>query len=1298
MLKKYICLILINFMVIIGITTGYAASVSIEINETTFPDPYFRAVVLANYSDGYGHVDQSVTNIDVGSQNIQSLEGIEYFSELWTLRCNNNDLTTLDVSSNSKLYTLYCGYNELTTIDLTHNAELRNLFCESNRLTSLDVSGNRSLMALKCQSNELSTIDLTYNTILHDLFCGANQLTSLDVSHNMMLQWLSCEGNELTTLDVHRSLDLFGLRCSFNNLTTIDVTKNTWLSTLECENNGLTVLDVSNNPGLYVLDCTNNQLTSLDISKNTNLLTDPSSQHTAGPLTCYISGTNYWINLNELPYSDLIDYSLVTMTNGGMLDKESGIVLFPTLPSAIIYQYDVLDPKDEATMQVEVEVSNFTPIDSQYDDVHLITSAPANHGSISANKSFASPGTIITANIYPESGYQLKEGTLKYNDVPINGSVFTMPNQDVTISCSFEAIPSEEIEPIIFAGYVDLNYRFKLDLFSWFKDLSVPPIPKDVNKERTNAGYAQELSAWADALGYDLSGLDTQALLELPFAMPYLTTNDEIVFEVSQTQTVKDVMADIIMLGQLQDYVIAEEIKAVASEGNLEFLNKSTKNMLEYLSRYTTYIDEKPNVEYDPRNVTLGLSIIREIIKSTWYVELGSGITKEFINVAINTNPDYDSVIKALKNASSDNTLVAVQDDILETIKFGTDVYQLASSIDSTGVMNFKDTDFIYDIVKSKLQSILNDSGGSIFLKGAANFLLEAGGAFYEFVKLIDKPFGPVTASVKIFSKYLEFATSCIRFIQDQYPSWLFYTHYYILPNYPRYFNQIHFDENGVFDYMDTNVNIESAKTDCDALAYSLLSGAVWAYNDNYRLFASQNDLSEGNRRNLIANALTLAEIRHTNYRDVQRALLEYILAETGASKEPARLSVNCPVEVQLLDANGDIVFRLNTDDEYAQNYTEYCVFYLTGEDRDQKNMILSSDYILRIIPLENGTMSLSIGPPNDTKTIYFFDTVAISVGDIFLVTYQGDMIPVLQKISSTGEISTIYHNSVNILPSELVLNEEYLEITHTDTYQLKCDIQPASLSGIALNWVSSDPEIASVDQNGLITAVAPGNAVISVFYGTTYDLCKVSVLPLELDLVSIDFSTGTGGTISGDFADTYIIGSEFSIMADANEGYAFVQWVTSEPLLFDDLQSSVATITIPTSTQSVRATFKEITTYYLDIPNPEHGIITMNPSGYYQAGETIDLKLVSDQDYYFIRWVSSDGGTFENIDNASTIFIMPADNTTITAVINSYNELIPNTGDQSQPMIWLCFIGAFAMSVLTVGIVLHRKHKMKSQ
>lgn len=218
-----------------------------------------------------------IKSIDLNDTNftnqIESLIGIEAFSNLEGLICSSNSLTALNVSQNTNLKSLLCTNNLLTNLDVTQNPALLSLDCRLNSITDLDVSQNLSLSSLKCMGNQLTTLTISQNTNLVELYCGLNQLTNLDVSQNVNLLRLDTYFLNLTTLNVTNNVSLEYLWCINNGLTTLDLSQNPNLRILDAASNQLTSIDVSSNLDLQTLDCSNNELVTLDLSQNSNLTT-----------------------------------------------------------------------------------------------------------------------------------------------------------------------------------------------------------------------------------------------------------------------------------------------------------------------------------------------------------------------------------------------------------------------------------------------------------------------------------------------------------------------------------------------------------------------------------------------------------------------------------------------------------------------------------------------------------------------------------------------------------------------------------------------------------------------------------------------------------------------------------------------------------------------------------------------------------------------------------------------------------------------------------------------------------------
>ncbi len=125
------------------------AEADVALDSTNFPDEFFLIYLKDIDKDGDGILSEEeiaeVTYIDCSELSISDLTGIEHFTELTWLYCDSNQLTSLDVSSNTALTELYCYENQLTSLDVSRNTALTKLGCGSNQLTSLDVSRNTAL-------------------------------------------------------------------------------------------------------------------------------------------------------------------------------------------------------------------------------------------------------------------------------------------------------------------------------------------------------------------------------------------------------------------------------------------------------------------------------------------------------------------------------------------------------------------------------------------------------------------------------------------------------------------------------------------------------------------------------------------------------------------------------------------------------------------------------------------------------------------------------------------------------------------------------------------------------------------------------------------------------------------------------------------------------------------------------------------------------------------------------------------------------------------------------------------------
>ncbi len=226
-------------------------------------------------SNNNGEIEQNeasaIKYLNIQTSSINDLTGIEFFINLISLNCYDNQLSSINLTLNPNLEYLSCGNNQLTALDVSQNPNLSKLYCAQNLLTSLNITNLPNLKNLDFKNNQLSTINLTNNINLTSINAINNNLTSLDVSGFNNLQFLNCSLNSIATLNLTGANSLSYLNCKNNQITNLDATSLTSIVELDCSYNGMSSMNISGLSTLSKLNCNNNSLTNINFNGLTNL-------------------------------------------------------------------------------------------------------------------------------------------------------------------------------------------------------------------------------------------------------------------------------------------------------------------------------------------------------------------------------------------------------------------------------------------------------------------------------------------------------------------------------------------------------------------------------------------------------------------------------------------------------------------------------------------------------------------------------------------------------------------------------------------------------------------------------------------------------------------------------------------------------------------------------------------------------------------------------------------------------------------------------------------------------------------
>ncbi|NJX15809.1 T9SS type A sorting domain-containing protein [Tamlana crocina] len=290
---------------------------------TNIPDSNFEQALIDWGIDSDGVINGSVftsdisgvTYLNISYRNISDLTGIEAFTALTELRCQGNNLTSLNFSNNLQLKKLLCYSNNLSSLNISNNTVLEEVNANNNSIQNINLTNNTLLKDFQIGGSELTSIDVSNNNLLETLGVGANQISTLDISNNPNLTNLDCYFNQISSLDISDKFQLKKLSCNLNNLTSLDVSNNTLLEELKCGQNSIQNININNNTLLKILWVDSNELTSLDISNNTLLevLSCQDNQLTS-------LNVNAHTNLRELLFA-VNQISTINISNNTLLER-----------------------------------------------------------------------------------------------------------------------------------------------------------------------------------------------------------------------------------------------------------------------------------------------------------------------------------------------------------------------------------------------------------------------------------------------------------------------------------------------------------------------------------------------------------------------------------------------------------------------------------------------------------------------------------------------------------------------------------------------------------------------------------------------------------------------------------------------------------------------------------------------------------------------------------------------------------------------------------------------------------------
>lgn len=261
----------------------------------------------------------------------------------------------------------------------------------------------------------------------------------------------------------------------------------------------------------------------------------------------------------------------------------------------------------------------------------------------------------------------------------------------------------------------------------------------------------------------------------------------------------------------------------------------------------------------------------------------------------------------------------------------------------------------------------------------------------------------------------------------------------------------------------------------------------------------------------------------------------------------------------------------------------------------------------------------------------------------------QGDAV-----ITVKGDVAsaTCHVKSWNEYPS-VSINKDKLSLEVGQSETLTADV----INEIFVKWMSSNASIATVDENGKVTAIAPGETVISAWGESKYGICMVTVKPASIHVDGVSLNK-TSLTLEVDEAETLVV-----TISPANATNTSVLWTSSNTSVavvdaegnIKALAPGITTIQVTTADGDYTATcdLKVVKTGYVTLSVNARPAVggTASGSGSYAVGTLVTVSAVPNENYTFKQWeldgvaVSTDASYTFNIDSDTELLAVFTEN-----------------------------------------------------
>lgn len=265
-------------------------------------------------------------------------------------------------------------------------------------------------------------------------------------------------------------------------------------------------------------------------------------------------------------------------------------------------------------------------------------------------------------------------------------------------------------------------------------------------------------------------------------------------------------------------------------------------------------------------------------------------------------------------------------------------------------------------------------------------------------------------------------------------------------------------------------------------------------------------------------------------------------------------------------------------------------------------------------------TYKPKVSPSNATITgmKWSSDDPCVTVKDGKVTAIAPGSATIYAKVGGKSDYSYVM-----VKAESLTLNEERFRMFVGETQKFKATIDPGVVPGKKVQWRSSDPSIATVDQNGVVTGKSKGSVKI---YGKLDGNERYKSITIEAPDVDIN-----------EYNKTLYVGDTYDV------GYEVEQGTANNPVVWSSDNNSVATVdqngrvtAIGAGSTKIRISCAGGTDYIsITVKKLEATSLILSTSESVKMGETLKLDVTVKPDKYPLEWITwtSDDTSIASVD-----------------------------------------------------------------